>query len=286
MKIGCTFPHTDIGNDPIAIRDFAQAAEALGYSHIRINDHVLGAVHAGRNPPLTGPYDDRTPFHEPFVTFGFLAALTERIELCVGVLILPQRQAVLVAKQAAEVDLLSRGRLRLGIGSGWNPVEYEALGVDWRTRGALYEEQIPLLRRLWSEPVLDFAGRFHRIDRAGLLPLPGRRIPIWIGGGHDRVLRRAARLADGMIFEQGGPRSLESARRVRDYAAAEGRDPAAFGIEAILNYAAGPDKWATHVDTWRSFGADYVCIRTMGVEPIGVDSQIAALRRYAAAVNP
>jgi probable F420-dependent oxidoreductase len=285
MRIGCTFPHADIGNDPAAIRDFAQAAEALGYAHIMIYDHVLGAVHADRKPPLAGPYTEHSPFHEAFVTFGFLAAVTAKIELMTGILILPQRQAVLAAKQAAEVDILSRGRLRLGLGTGWNYVEYEGLGVEWKNRGARYEEQIDLMRRLWAEPVIDYRGRFHRIDRAGILPRPGRRIPIWIGGAHERVLRRAAKLADGFLFSQSGPRSLEGAKKVREYVAAEGRDAAAFGVEGILNYADGESKWVERLESWRRIGASHVCVRTMGELPVSPSTQIAAIRRYAEAVG-
>ncbi|MBV9512182.1 MAG: LLM class F420-dependent oxidoreductase [Caulobacteraceae bacterium] len=285
MQIGCTFPHAEVGDDPAGLRDFAQAAEALGYSHIMIYDHVLGAVHEGRDPPLTGPYHEGSPFHESLVTLGFLAGVTSRIGLVTGILILPQRQTVLAAKQAAEVDILSRGRLRLGVGSGWNPVEYEGLGMGWDDRGARYEEQIELLRRLWDEPVLDYRGAHHRIDRAGLLPRPRRRIPIWMGGAHERVLRRAARLADGFIFSQGGPRSLESAARIRDYLEAEGRDPKTFGIEGILNFSDEPNLWGERLASWRKAGATYACIRTMGPERMGPDAQIAALRRYAEAVG-
>jgi len=286
MRIGCTFPHQDIGNDPSAIRDFAQAAEALGYSHIMIYDHVLGAVRDGRNPPLEGgPYTENSPFHEAFVTFGFLAALTSRIELCTGIVILPQRQTVLAAKQAAEVDILSRGRLRLAVGSGWNYVEYEGLGMDWASRGARYEEQITLMRKLWSEHVLDYQGKFHRIDRAGILPRPDRNIPIWMGGAHDRVLRRAAKFADGFLFSRGGQRSLAAVKTVRDYVAENGRDPAQFGIEACLDFADGPDQWGPRLESWRKAGATHTCIRTMGEQPMGPATQIAAIRRYAEAVG-
>jgi probable F420-dependent oxidoreductase len=285
MRIGCTFPHEDIGNDPAAIRDFAQAAEALGYSHIVIYDHVLGAIHADRNPPLTGPYTENTPFHEAFVTLGFLAAVTTRIELATGIIILPQRQTVLVAKQAAEVDILSRGRLRLGVGTGWNYVEYEGLGMDWQTRGARHEESIRLLRRLWTEHTLDYRGEFHRIDRAGILPRPARPIPIWLGGAHDRVLRRAARVGDGFLFSQGGPRSLEAAQKVREYVVAEGRDPSRFGIEGILNYSDGPDKWLPRLESWKKVGATHVCVRQMGEQPVGPATQIEALRRYAEGIG-
>lgn len=285
LRIGCTFPQADIGDDPAAIRDFAQTAEALGYSHVTIYDHVLGAVHEGRNPPLTGPYTEHSPFHEPFVTFGYLAAVTSTIELCTGVIVLPQRQTVLVAKQAAEVDILSGGRLRLGVGSGWNYVEYEGLGQEWRTRGRRQEEQITLMRRLWEEPVLDYTGGFHRVDRAGILPRPRRHIPLWMGGVSDAVLRRAGRLADGFMFSAGGPRSMEQAQIVRRYAAEAGRDPAAFGIEGMLSYSAGPDRWGPQLEGWRTAGATHVCMRAPGEQPSGPATQIAALRRYAEGIG-
>lgn len=285
MKIGCTFPHNEIGTDPTAIRDFAQAAEQLGYSHLMIYDHVLGAVHADRDPPLPGPYTEDDQFHEAFVTLGYLAAVTRRIGLVTGIVILPQRQTVLVAKQATEVDILSNGRLRLGVGSGWNFVEYEGLNQSWEDRGARYEEQIQLLRRLWNENVIDFSGKFHRIDRAGINPRPNRQIPIWLGGHHDRVLRRAARLADGLIFSAGGRRSRESALRVREYVAELGRDPEAFGIEGILDYEAGPEKWGDQLKGWREVNATHVCLRALSGELVGADVQIKALRRYAEAVG-
>ena len=285
MRIGCTFPQQDIGNDPSALRDFAQAAESLGYSHITIYDHVLGAVHAGRAPALEGPYTPEDAFHEPFVALAFLAAVTSRIELCTGVLVLPQRQTVLAAKQAAELDILSRGRLRLAVGTGWNYVEYQGLGMDWNSRGVRYEEQIELMRKLWTEPVLDYSGRFHRIDRAGILPRPARPIPIWLGGAHDRVLRRAARLGDGFLFSRGGPRSLASARIVRDYVSQNGRDPAKFGIEAVLQYSDGEGLWNSRIEDWRRAEATHVCMAANHEEPMGPAKQISVLRQYAEAVG-
>ena len=192
MKIGAIFPTTEIGTDPVVIRDWAQTAEQLGYDHVVIYDHVLGAEHEGRDPLLTGPYTEADPFHEPFVLLAYLAGFTTKLELVTGILVLPQRQTVLVAKQAAELDLLSGGRLRLGVGTGWNFVEYESLGMTFEDRGQRFDEQIDLLRKLWSQPVLDFDGRYHRIDRAGLLPLPGRKIPIWFGAFTEVALRRAA----------------------------------------------------------------------------------------------
>ena len=204
MKLGVVFPQTEIGNDPIVIRDYAQAAEGAGYDHLLVFDHGLGAKverfdKLGRRPP----YTDQSPFHEVFVLFGYLAAFTQRLELVTGIVILPQRQTALVAKQAAAVDVLTRGRLRLGIGIGWNHVEYEALNEDFHNRGRRMEEQVALLRELWAKTAISFEGRYHHVSRAGINPLPPSRIPIWMGGGDDRVLARIGRLADGWLISPG-----------------------------------------------------------------------------------
>ena len=281
MQTGVVFPQSEIGSDPAVIRDFAQAVESLGYSHLLVYDHVLGAQ-PDREPRLTGPYTHETSFHEPFVLFGYLAAATRRIGLVTGIIILPQRQTALVAKQAAEVDILSGGRLRLGIGTGWNYVEYDALNEDFHNRGKRQEEQVELLRRLWTEPVVDFTGKWHRIDRAGIKPLPGRQIPIWFGGGDERVLKRAARLGDGIIPlfapNDAGKAALE---RLWGYLAENGRDRSSFGLEAQVNYGVGPDKWADHANSWRDLGADYVCLRTMNAGLDTPQAHIDAIKRYA-----
>src|ERR1700719_1708786 len=185
MQIGVVYPQIELHGDPSAVRLIGRAVEDLGFDHLLAYDHVLGAVHAGRTLQLTGPYTERDPFHDPFVMFAYLAAITERLRFATGVLVLPQRQTALVARQAADVDLLSGRRLRLGVGAGWNYVEYAALGQDFRTRGARQEEQIELLRRLFIEPVVDFSGRFDRIDRAALVPKPAHPIPIWLGGSPE-----------------------------------------------------------------------------------------------------
>ena len=199
MKYGVVFPQTEYGNDPQAIKDYAQTAEGLGYDYLLVYDHVLGA-HPDRLPGLTGPYTNAHPFHEPMVLFGFLAAVTTNLELVTGILILPQRQTALVAKQTAAVDVLSGGRLRLGIGIGWNYVEYDALGKNFRTRGRQVEEQIEVLRKLWTQPLVTHRTDDHNIDNAGILPLPVQRpIPIWFGGVAEPVLKRAARLGDGWM---------------------------------------------------------------------------------------
>src|SRR6202034_3820371 len=205
-------------------RRFAVAAEDLGFDYLLSYEHVLGAVHADRSPPLSGPYTEHDPFHDPFVMFAYLAGITERIRFTTGILVLPQRQTALVARQPADVDLFSGGRLRLGIGVGWNHVEYEALGQDFHTRGAREEEQVELLRRLFTEPVVDFSGRFDRIDRAALVPRPTRSIPIWLGGGSEAAFDRAARLADGFILFGGGvDRAVGAWNRLRDRVDALGR---------------------------------------------------------------
>lgn len=264
MKIGVVFPSTDIGKDIGAIRDFAQTAEGLGYSHLLLPDHVLGAVHENRQPPLGGPYDEETEFHEPLTLFSYLAAITTSIEFATGILILPQRQAALVAKQAAQVAILSGDRLRLGVAIGWNPVEYEALDEPWFNRASRMEEQIEVMRRLWTEPVIDFRGNWHRIDRAGIRPLPDKPIGIWLGGYKDAAHRRAARLADGFILpgmkmDQIGPLM----ERMRGYIAEAGRDPDAFGFEGAVSPHFPQDKWADHVQAWRDLGVSHIVMRGM-----------------------
>ncbi|MEZ5232446.1 MAG: TIGR03619 family F420-dependent LLM class oxidoreductase [Acidimicrobiales bacterium] len=225
MRFGATFLTTEIGDDPAAVRDFAQAAEALGYSHIVAYDHVLEAVHEGREPKLWGPYTENDPFHEPFVLFGFLAGVTTTIEFETAIIILPQRQTVLAAKQAAEVAVLSGDRLRLGLGTGWNPVEYEGLGIPWAGRGARFDDQVDLLRRLWGEHVLDVDTPHHRIDRAGILPRPRRPIPIWFGGGSDVAFRRAVRTGDGFTFASAGRKTIEQVDGLRTMLSDAGRPP-------------------------------------------------------------
>src|ERR1700733_6477829 len=233
IQIGAVYPQIELGGDPHAVRRFGKAVEELGFDYLLAYDHVLGAVHAGRTPLLTGPYTEHDPFHDPFVMFSYLAGITERIGFATGILVLPQRQTALVARQAADVDLLSGGRLRLGVGVGWNPVEYEALGQDFRTRGARQEEQIGLLRRLFTEPVVDFRGRFDRIDRAALVPRPARPIPIWLGGSGDAAFERAARLADGFIFFGGGSQAIQAWKRLRDRVGSLGRPAEDFGGDYV-----------------------------------------------------
>jgi len=286
MRIGVVFPQTDIGADAGAVRAYAQGAEELGFRHVLAYDHVLGAdpaVHVG----WQGPYDVTTTFYEPLVLFGYLAGLTS-LELVTGVIILPQRQTALVAKQAAEVDLLSGGRFRLGIGLGWNAVEYEALGQDFSTRGRRIEEQVNLLRLLWTERSVTFPGSFDRVTGAGLAPLPLQRpIPLWFGAQSDRAYRRVGRLADGWFPQVApGPR-LEAARRVLDQAAAEvGRDPATLGMEGRITWRGSPEKLAEHTMSWRDAGATHVSVNTMGAGLRTVDDHLGVLETATAIMKP
>ena len=281
MQLCALFPTRDIGSDPAKIRDWAQAAEDLGFAYIDVPDHVLGANLASR-PGWNAPYAHTDPFHEIFVTMAYLAAATTTIGLASGVLVLPQRQAALVAKQTAELDLLSGGRLRLGVGVGWNHVEYECLGEDWSTRGARQAEQVELMQRLWCEELVTFEGRFHKVVDAGINPLPVQQpIPVWFGGTSEPTLKRAARLGDGwipiMAPEDEAKRKLDT---VRGHLEAEGRDPAAFGIEAWLRMdAAEPQTWAAAADGWRALGASLVTLYPMYRIP-SLDDQIETLRRF------
>jgi probable F420-dependent oxidoreductase len=281
MRIGVVFPQTELGSDPVVIRDYAQAVEEMGYRHILIYDHVLGASTANR-PDWRGPYTSDTLFHEPFVLFGYFAAITRQIELVTGVIILPQRQTALVAKQAAEIDVLSGGRLRLGIGVGWNEVEFEGLNENFRNRGARSEEQIAVLRALWTEPVVDFKGRWHTIPEAGINPLPVQRpIPIWLGGHAEAALERTGRLGDGW-FPQRPPddEARGMVERLHGYARAAGRSPDAIGIEARLSLGNTPEAdWASYAEQWRTLGATHLCVNTMGAGFATPQQHIDALRR-------
>jgi probable F420-dependent oxidoreductase len=266
MQIGAIYPQTELGGDPRALDSIGRAVEKLGFDYILMFDHVAGAVRDNRDPPLSGPYSDKQPFHDPLVSFAYLAGITQRIELVTGVLVLPQRQTLLVARQAADVDLLSGGRLRLGVGLGWNYVEFEALGQDFHTRGVRMEEQIILLRRLWSESPISFKGRFDRIDRAGLNPLPKRAIPIYCGGAVEPGYKRAAKLADGFIF--GGPlqeKVLPAWQRLQRYLLDEGRSIEAFGADYMLTDATNPQSALDQMHRWQDAGGTHVAIRTMGL---------------------
>jgi probable F420-dependent oxidoreductase len=280
-KFGVVLPQTELGSDVRDLRRYALAVQELGFTHLLAYDHVLGAdptVHSTQYG-----YDVDTTFHEPLVTFGYLAALTE-LELFTGVIILPQRQTALVAKQAAQVDLLSGGRLRLGVGVGWNKVEYDALGEDFSVRGKRIEEQIGLLRRLWTERSVTFDGEFDTIAAAGLAPLPIQQpIPIWIGAQVPAGYRRAGRLADGWFPEFGpGPELDAAVKIITEAADAAGRDPAALGMLGRVDWSAGFDASLQAVQDWRDAGATHIAFNTMEAGLRSVDEHIDALAVLAA----
>ncbi len=283
MKIGVVFPQTEFPPDPIAVRDYAQAVEGLGFTHIHAYDHVLG-VNPDRPGGWTGPYTFIHRFLEPFVLFSYLAGLTNRVEFATGILILPQRQAALVAKQAATLDVLSHGRVRLGVGNGWNEVEYISLNENFHNRGKRMEEQVALLRMLWTQPLVNFQGQFHHIPDVGLNPLPIQQpIPIWFGGYEDRVLQRMARLGDGWMLNI---RALEQARPLLDklhhYLEEAGREKGSFGIEPRLNLSLiGQDQWDSFIRTWEGLGASHLMVNTMGCGYETAEAHLGALKQFA-----
>jgi probable F420-dependent oxidoreductase len=282
VRVGVVFPQTELGGDAGAVRAYGETVGGLGYTHILVYDHVVGAdpaVHAG----WAGPYDSRTTFHEPFVMFGYLAALTD-VELVNGIIILPQRQTALVAKQAAEVDLLTDGRFRLGIGVGWNHVEYEALGMPFHRRGRRADEQIELLRRYWTETTVTFDGEFDKVTGAGLAPMPvQQRIPIWIGGSSPAAYRRAGRLGNGWFPMVRPGADLDAACKVVENAATEvGRDPATIGMEGRVTWSrTDPDRFRRQVDSWRNAGATHLSIDTMRQGLSGTTEHLDALEEAA-----
>jgi probable F420-dependent oxidoreductase len=285
VRIGVTFPQSEITADVGAVRAYTQAAEEIGYAHLLAYDHVVGADRTNR-PEFRGPYDLHTMFHEPFVLFGFMAGITRKLEFVTGIIILPQRQTVLVAKQATEVDVLSEGRFRLGVGIGWNDVEYQALGQEFRTRAARSEEQITLLRRLFSEESVTFRGRWDTVEAAGINPLPTcRSIPIWLGGSAEATLRRAARVGDGWFPQMPPDQAKPMLEQLRTSAREAGRDPERIGIEARVSIAEKDEEtWVEEVQAWQAVGATHLAVNTMGAGLQGADAHIEAIRRFHDAV--
>jgi probable F420-dependent oxidoreductase len=293
MQLGATFPQTDIPADAGAVRAFAQGVEALGFDYTVAYDHVVGVntqvrpdyLPRGRRPP----YDHTSLFHEPLALLAFLAGVTTRLGLATGIIILPQRQTALVAKQAAEVDLLSGGRLRLGVGIGWNEVEYEALGSDFHSRGVRSEEQIKLLRSLWTQDTVTFTGRWHTVNAAGINPLPVQRpIPIFLGGSADQVVKRVATLADGWFLNGGPtPENQEAIKRMRQLAREAGRDPARIGVEGAIRYQPGtpPEDYRKAWLEWQQIGATHVTVNTIGTGKGSVERHLAALAAVRQAVG-
>ncbi len=287
MRIGVVFPQTELGGDVGAVRAYGERVDDLGFAHILAYDHVVGADPAVHRP-WNGPYNIDTTFHEPFVMFGYLAAVTS-IELVTGIIILPQRQTALVAKQAAEVDLLAEGRFRLGVGLGWNAVEYEALGKDFSNRGKRLDEQVELMRRLWTERSITFDGAFERVTAAGIAPRPVQRpIPVWFGATAPAALRRVGRLADGWFPQVPPGAKLDAARSIVHAAAAEaGRDPNAIGIEGRISWGeGGVDELVKHAGRWRDAGATHLAINTMGAGLASLDEHLGVLDRASETLAP
>jgi probable F420-dependent oxidoreductase len=283
MKYGVVFPQTEIGNDPGAIRDYIQTVEGLGYNHIVAYDHVLGA-NPKRDTPLKGPYTHLDPFHEVFVLYSFMSAITERIEFTTGILILPQRETALVAKQAATLDVLSGGRLRLGVGIGWNWVEYEALNQEFRTRGKRVEEQVELLRRLWTAPLVTFKGKWHDFSDAGLNPMPIQQpIPVWFGGHADAVLKRVAFHGDGWM--PNNPKAAdvrESLEKIDNYLKEVGRSWDDVGLEPRLWHGDGSTlKWERYIEEWLEVSATHLSFNTMRCGFRTAAEHISAVRAFA-----
>jgi len=284
MQISAWFPTRDIGTDPVRIRDWAQAAEELGYDHIEVPDHVFGATARDGWSPR---YNEQDAFHETFVTLGFLAGVTTTIGLASGVLILPQRQTGVVAKQATQVDILSGGRLRLGVGVGWNHVEYEALNEDWKSRGTRQREQVEVLKKLWCDDLVTYQGRFHQFTEVNITPRPVQRpIPVWFGGSSDAVVKRAAQIGDGWMPIMAPDHEAEAKlEQLRNHLSDCGRDPSAFGIEGWLRMdKADPDEWSVAAEGWRKLGADIVMLYPMYRIP-NLDDQIETLRRFKEVVS-
>ncbi len=281
VQIGVVYPQTELESDAAAIRGYGEAVDAVGYAHVLAYDHVLGADPVAHSPWVR-PYDVSTPFQEVFVLFGYLAATTS-LEMATGVLILPQRQTALVAKQAVQVDLLTGGRFRLGVGVGWNSVEYGALGKEFCNRGRRLDEQIVLLRRLFTEPCLTFHGEFESIDAAGLNPLPPQRpIPIWVGGRSPAAYRRMGRLADGWVPEmQPGPEFDQARSEVARAAEAAGRDPASLGMDGRVTWTGDLRQLLVDVEVWRAAGATHLSVNTMRAGLGGIDGHVSVLTRIA-----
>lgn len=284
MKIGFIYPQTELQGDPEAVRRIGLKAEELGFDHLLTYDHVLGATH-DREPKLWGPYTEKHSFHDPFLMFAYLAGITRRIEFVTGILILPQRQTVLVARQAADLALLSQGRLRLGVGTGWNYVEYDALGQDFHRRGERLTEQIGLLRRLWSEPLVDFNGKFDRIDRAALNPRPRLSIPIWFGGFADAALRRAAAIGDGFIFVDGAGDAFDLAARMRQFLLEAARSADGFGFHCNMLKAKTPQAVVETAARWRDAGGTHASISSMGNNFTTLDQHLEYMESVANALQ-
>ena len=292
MQLGALLPLGDIGGDPSVVRDYAQTAEAIGYHFMEAPDHVLGANPASREDT------DRTGdglYHDPFVLFSYLAGVAPGLGFSTGVLILPQRQTALVAKQAACLDVMCGGRFRLGVGVGWNEVEFVGLNEDFHTRGARSAEQVQVMQKLWAEPFVSFKGRWHTLEDAGINPRPkSGRVPVWFGGHHERTLERIAKWGDGWMPNAYPPdkSALDVFDRLRRLTEQAGRDPSRVGIEVWVSMGDGEeDDWEREARFWKKAGATHLCLTTTfnrrhhkRIAGARLDHHLVALRRYHAAV--
>ena len=292
MKLGVALPEIDpeVGGDPAAIREFAQAAEEIGYQDLSAPDHVLG-VNAASRPEWGDRNTSADLFHDPFVLFGFLAGCTQKIEFSTQVLILAQRQAVLVAKQAASLDVLCGGRFRLGIGVGWNPVEFVGLNENFHNRGRRSEEQVEVMKALWAQPHVTLTGKYHTIEDAGINPRPPKRsIPVWFGGHADATLRRAVEWGDGwmpMAYAPGDEAKAAFAK-LRSLAEAAGRNPASIGIDTRVTAGIGAEaEWREAVRFWKSCGITHLTLATYSgrghlrrIAGRSLSDHLAAIKRY------
>lgn len=283
MKVGIIYPQNELGGDPEAVRRIGLAVEELGFDHLLAYDHVVGVTH-DREPELWGPYTEAHPFHDPLVMFAYLAGIVRRIEFVTGILILPQRQTALVARQAADLDLLSGERFRMGVGVGWNYVEYDVLGQDFKSRGKRIEEQIELMRRLWSEPLVEYSGRFDQVDRAALNPRPRRQIPVWLGGFADVALKRAARIADGFIFADGAVDAFAQAASLGRYLQEAGRSGENFGLHCNMLRAKTPGQVVETLNRWRDIGGSHASVNTMGMGFTTVEQHLDHISQVAGAI--
>ncbi|MBM3509825.1 MAG: LLM class F420-dependent oxidoreductase [Alphaproteobacteria bacterium] len=283
MRFGAVFPQLEIGNDPVAIRDFGQAVEAMGFAHLIAYDHVLGAHPRHFRGKFAPRYTHLDPFHEPLVLFGYLAAATRRIVLATGIIVLPQRNAVLVAKQAAALDVLSGGRLRLGVGAGWNFAEYAGLGADFKNRGKVYSEQLDLMNALWQKPLVRFRGKYHRLDDLGLNPLPVQRpIPLWFGGQSDAAMKRVVKWGQGWIAEPPpGPDGKAMIERLHAFARKAKRKPGSIRIDRVMYANEGKvADWRRDIAFYRSVGVTDVSLDTQRAGFKNVDQHLKALRQF------
>ena len=286
MEFGCVLPHNEIGTDPQAIKAWAQGVEALGATHMLIYDHVLGADR-DRSGGFEGPYDKDIAFHEPFTTFAFLAGVTQSIDFVTTVLVLPQRQTALVAKQVAQLAILSSNRFRLGIGTGWNQVEYEALNEDFDNRGKRQEEQVELMRALWADETVSFDGKYHRVTKAGINPRPSAPVPIWFGGGAPALLKRCARMGDGWMPVMGANQAAADALAlIETERQSRGLMMDGFGVQAQAQFAGGTvERWRSHAMRWRDLGATHLAVATHNAEPTDADGHVARVAAYLDAVK-